>query len=192
MTTPPRTCEHCQKPYPSRGPRSRFCSRECAWAASRRPARVCTQCGVSFIPPCRRKAQETCSRACGRAKLRTAKPRCRRCGNPCRYSWNVYCGNVCAHAHRAESGVHPVSLKDLRPVGAVWVNPNGYVYEKCADGKWRYQHRLVVARRLGRTLLKTEHVHHLNGDRADNRAENLELWTTPHPTGVRDIAVRQV
>jgi hypothetical protein len=38
------------------------------------------------------------------------------------------------------------------------------------------EHRLVVARALGRILSRTEVVHHRNHDTRDNREENLELF----------------
>lgn len=60
----------------------------------------------------------------------------------------------------------------------------GYMQEWDGD-RWIPQHRLVMSRHLGRALVKGETVHHKNGDRADNRLVNLELWFSPQPYGQR-------
>ena len=70
-------------------------------------------------------------------------------------------------------------------------NKDGYVYkfdplsQHSGGNKLVYQHRLIIGEKIGRPLKSSESVHHVNGDRSDNRIENLELWAKGQPAGQR-------
>lgn len=55
-----------------------------------------------------------------------------------------------------------------------WLNSRGYI-EGQIGGRRVKQHRYVAEQMLGRPLLPEEDVHHKNGNKTDNRPENLEV-----------------
>lgn len=70
--------------------------------------------------------------------------------------------------------------------GYVLIHVKGHGNTRKSSGRVP-EHRFVMSQFLGRALNKNENVHHKNGNRSDNRLENLELWVTSQPTGQRPL-----
>jgi len=63
------------------------------------------------------------------------------------------------------------------PIGSKWIDAGGYVRVKIVRGKgrWALEHVLVMEQVIGRKLAIGEIVHHIDGDRQNNAADNLYL-----------------
>lgn len=85
---------------------------------------------------------------------------------------------------RGRHGNHATGEKNGRWNGGRWMHPDGYVGIAVPEGHhlrqahgYAFEHQIVAEIMLGRRLRQDEVVHHRNGDRTDNRPENLEVTT---------------
>lgn len=106
---------------------------------------------------------------------------------PCKHCGKIsYARGLCyLHYERQKDGRKMLGPK--RGTTGPIVTPQGYRAQHIGGGKYKLEHRIVMERLLGRPLYSHETVHHINGVRADNSPENLELWSSSHPPGQRVI-----
>lgn len=153
----PKACERCGVQFTPAGPAARFCSAEC-----RTGQRACKGCDQMFTPQ----------------KLPTGQQ------GP---SDQMYCSDECRSWAATQRSLAYHDRRRASRTPARRRNSHGYmeIYYSQAGGGYRVlEHRQVMADHIGRPLLDSETVHHVNGDRADNRIENLQLRQGRHGKGV--------
>lgn len=139
--------------------------------------KTCAKCGAPFTVHETMDRVRCCSKECGYALRRFENEevrQCAKCGAEFRKTRSKpqkYCSFDCA---KRGAGA-------LRQRGWREQTPGGYII-RCVGSKTIMQHREVMEQHLGRPLKAYENVHHKNGDRQDNRLENLEVWVMrPRP-----------
>lgn len=89
-----------------------------------------------------------------------------------------YCSNSCYwKSLKGSTGDKNPSYKGGRRIGSdgyyLLYSPN---HPHCDSQKYVREHRLIMEKIIGRYLTKEEVVHHINGNKLDNRADNLMLF----------------
>ncbi len=130
----------------------------------------------------------TACEGCGKERwviLRQGKPRtsfCVKCANK-RNAKNT----LGANHHNWKGG----KFKDVHGYIYTRIYPVNFFFNMANKAGYVKEHRLVIAKYLGRCLQTWEEIHHKNGIRDDNRIENLELTTKgshtiAHSMGYKD------
>lgn len=150
-----------------------YLERGTAQTYRRFPLKRCERCGEEYQPT--GPTQRFCSVRC-RAKLPTACVQCGVLFKPSDRSQQKYCSRACFRLSFVGRTINAAGYMRITvPTGTPGQGKDGRMLE----------HRFVMQEHLSRPLATSENVHHINGDKTDNRIENLELWTRPQPKGVR-------
>ena len=101
------------------------------------------------------------------------------------YNCSRKCAAISA-AHKNRGKIRPELSGPLNPNwrGGITRHCKGYIYQYAPHHprQWNgyvLQHILVAEDKLGRYLLPGEVVHHHNGNKADNRPENIAVFSSP-------------
>lgn len=170
-------CPACGKKFETKNREQKYCSFSCARTKGngKKPemvSKLCPNCGkLFFVKKSDHRVKNNsimyCSKRCASdARKVGIFASCPVCGKMFYTTRHTFCSRECALIYKKNNYVHKSYFE------------NGYIVEyvngfnKKGNVK---QHRKIMEEHLGRKLESDEVVHHINGDKTDNRIENLQL-----------------
>ncbi len=127
----------------------------------------CKNCGKIFFDwKCRNRI--VCSKKCQTALIDTDK---------CRKYLKKYIG---------KRGVEHPAWK-----GLLYSDKRGYV-RLMVGNTYRYEHDILMEKKIGRKLFPNECVHHINGNKNDNNLSNLILMTKHKHCSAHQLGIKKI
>lgn len=121
---------------------------------------------------------------------------CRNCKQKYIGQGKIFCSNYCRATHsfdqinnarekRTKKTFYKIAESQRGSKSVLWkggkkINKDGYVCIRVYGRKQRYylEHRIILEKYIGRVLLYTEIVHHINSVRTDNKVKNLMIFNS--------------
>lgn len=175
-----------------------FCDIECQGRTGSKPRRgeivACATCGKDVYRRPGNKVKRFCSNACrdeGNVKTIVSTCPCGQVFETVPSTNRIYCTRECELRQKTTRSAgrdfngRPV-VRDDEGYIRIWLPE----HPKAGHGRV-LEHRYVLEQHLGRILETSEHVHHINGVKDDNRIENLEILTNSEHSSLTNAEAQE-
>lgn len=106
------------------------------------------------------------------------KPKCIDCDKELSNYYNIRCCS-CETKRKWKQGLMTIKIGNKHPgfkkIGTIIKSSSGYLQIKINNKQWMALHRYLIEKYIGRKLKKNEIIHHIDGNKLNNKLKNLYI-----------------